>query len=222
MHILLIEDHKTVAENIRTYLEMQQYAVSVSFDGKEGFERAMTEEADLVILDINLPGMDGFTLCAQLREHGKTMPILMLTARSKQGEMVRGLNLGADDYLAKPFDLDVLLARVRALLRRSGTEPVTTPVLTAGAIRLDTNTREVWKGKKKIALSPKEYALLEYLVRHKGTVQDRPTILDHVWGQGDALMFSNTVDVHIAFLRRKLGKKAIRTVPNKGYLLPAD
>ncbi len=220
MHILLIEDHQTVAENIKTFLEMQQYIVSVAHDGNKGLELAMTQEIDLLILDINLPGMDGFVLCKMLREHAKTMPILMLTARSKQQEMVKGLNLGADDYLVKPFDLDVLLARVKALLRRQSKEIA--PTLKAGNLTLDTNTQELWKGKKKIELSPKEYALLEYLMRNKGMVQERSALLDHVWGHGDELMFSNTVDVHIAFLRRKLGKSAIQTVPNRGYLIPAD
>ena len=220
MHILLIEDHQTVARNVKKFLEMQQYTVSVAHDGKEGFEKAMTQDIDLLILDINLPGMDGYVLCSMLRQHEKTMPILMLTARSKQQEMVKGLNLGADDYLAKPFDLDVLLARVRALLRRHGTEK--TPILKAGKITLDTNTQEVRHGKKKITLSPKEYALLEYLMHRKGIVQDRPSILEHVWGNKDELMFSNTVDVHMTFLRRKLGKDAIQTIPNKGYLIPAE
>lgn len=199
---------------------MQQYIVSVAHDGNKGLELAMTQEIDLLILDINLPGMDGFVLCKMLREHAKTMPILMLTARSKQQEMVKGLNLGADDYLVKPFDLDVLLARVKALLRRQSKEIA--PTLKAGNLTLDTNTQELWKGKKKIELSPKEYALLEYLMRNKGMVQERSALLDHVWGHGDELMFSNTVDVHIAFLRRKLGKSAIQTVPNRGYLIPAD
>lgn len=220
MHILLIEDHRTVARNIQTFLEMQQYAVSVAHDGVDGFEQAMTQECDLLILDINLPGMDGYELCSRLREAGKTMPILMLTARGKREEVVHGLNLGADDYLPKPFDLDVLLARVRALLRRHGTEKA--PQLTTGKISLDTNTQEVRLGKQNVNLSPKEYALLAYLLHHKGVVQDRPTILEHVWGNRDDLMFSNTVDVHVTFLRRKLGKNVIRTVPNRGYMIPAD
>ncbi len=220
MRILLIEDHVTVAGNIKKFLEMQQYVVSVAHDGNQGLEKAMTEEVDLIILDINLPGMDGFVLCKMLRENGKNMPVLMLTARSKQAEMVRGLNLGADDYLVKPFDLDVLLARVKALLRRQSKEVA--PVLKAGALVLDTNTQEVQRGKKRVALSPKEYALLEYLMRNKGIVQERTQLLDHVWGHGDELMFSNTVDVHVAFLRRKLGKEVIETVPGKGYLVPGD
>ena len=219
MHLLIVEDHQTVAANMKAFLEMQQFTVSVAHDGTTGLEFAMTEGIDLVILDINLPGMDGYTLCDMLRRNGKNIPILMLTARSKQEEVVKGLNLGADDYLTKPFDLDVLLARVRALLRRQGVEKA--PVLVSGAITLDTNAREVTKGKKKIPLSPKEYALLEFLMRNKGVVQDRPTILSHVWGNADSLMFSQTVDVHIAYLRKKIGKSTIETVPGAGYMIPA-
>ncbi len=220
MHILIVEDHETVAGNMKKFLELQQYIVSVAHDGKVGLELAMTQEIDLLILDINLPGMDGFALCSMLRDHGKTMPILMLTARSKQQEMIEGLNLGADDYLVKPFDLDVLLARVKALLRRQTVER--SPVLQAQGLTLDTNLQELHKGKKRISLSPKEYGLLEFLMRHKGIVQDRTQLLQHVWGNSDALMFSNTVDVHVAFLRRKVGKSTIQTVPNKGYVIAAD
>ncbi len=220
MHILLIEDQEKLADNIRKFLEMEHYAVTVSHDGKEGFELAMTQEVDLLILDINLPGMDGYVICTLLRQQKKNMPILMLTARTKQQEVVHGLNIGADDYLAKPFDLDELLARIRALLRRHATERQAQ--LQTGSVTLDTNTQEVRKGKKKVDLSPKEYALLEFLLRNKGMVQDRPRIIEHVWGGRDELMFSQTVDVHIAYLRRKLGKSVIQTVPGKGYLIPKD
>ena len=220
MHILLIEDQVKLADNIRQYLETEHYAVTVKHDGREGFEAAMTQDIDLLILDINLPGMDGYVLCSMLRERKKRMPILMLTARTKQQEIVRGLNIGADDYLVKPFDMDELLARVRALLRRDAHEKK--PVLSAGEITLDTNTQEVTKSGRKIDLSPKEYALLEYLLRNKGTVQDRPTIIAHVWGGRDELMFSQTVDVHVAYLRRKLGKSVIDTVPGTGYVISSD
>ncbi|MFA6039365.1 MAG: response regulator transcription factor [Candidatus Peribacteraceae bacterium] len=219
MHILLIEDQKKLAGNIRQFLELEHYAVTVAHDGKEGFEKAMTQEPDLLILDINLPGMDGYLICHMLRQNKKTMPILMLTARGKQQEVVHGLNIGADDYLVKPFDLDELLARVRALLRRQAPEKQAR--LSAAGVTVDTNTQEVWKGKKKVELSPKEYALFEFLLRNKGQVQDRPRIIEHVWGGRDELMFSQTVDVHVAYLRRKLGKDAIKTVPGKGYLVPA-
>lgn len=218
MHILIVEDQRKLADNIKQFLELEHYVVTVASDGKEGFELAMTQDVDLIILDINLPGMDGYVICTMLRQNKKNMPILMLTARGKQAEIVHGLNIGADDYLPKPFDLSELLARVKALLRRNGTQK--SPLLQTGDITLDTNTQEVRKGSDKVALSPKEYALFEYLLRNKGSVQDRPRILDHVWGGRDDLMFSQTVDVHIAYLRRKLGKEAIRTVPGKGYLIP--
>lgn len=220
MHILLIEDQEKLAENIRQFLELERYAVTVAYDGKEGFEKAMTQEVDLLILDVNLPGMDGYLICSMLREHKKNMPILMLTARTKQQEIVHGLNLGADDYLGKPFDLDELLARVRALLRRKSDEKQ--PQLTTGSIVLDTNTHEVRRDGRRIDLSPKEYALLAFLLRNKGTAQERPRIIEHVWGGRDDLMFSQTVDVHVAYLRRKLGKNVIETVPGRGYLIPAD
>ncbi len=220
MHILLIEDQQKLADNIRQFLELEHYAVTVCHDGKEGFEKAMTQDVDLLILDINLPGMDGYVICSMLREHKKNMPILMLTARTKQQEIVHGLNVGADDYLGKPFDLDELLARVRALLRRKSDDKQ--PVLKTGNITLDTNTREVRRKEKKVDLSPKEYALFDFLLRHKGVAQDRPRIIEHVWGGRDELMFSQTVDVHIAYLRRKLGKSTIETVPGKGYLIPVD
>ncbi|MDO8648779.1 MAG: response regulator transcription factor [Candidatus Peregrinibacteria bacterium] len=219
MRILLIEDQQKLAENIRQFLRLEHYDVTVSGDGKEGFELAMTQEFDLLILDINLPGMDGYVICTMLREKKKNLPILILTARSKQNEIVHGLNIGADDYLTKPFDLSELLARIRALLRRNGEKH---PQLTIGALSIDTNAREVTKGKKKVNLSPKEYALLEFLLRNRGLVQDRPRIIEHVWGGRDELLFSQTVDVHVAYLRRKLGKEVIQTVPGKGYLVPAS
>lgn len=219
MHILLIEDQQKLAENIKTFLELEQNVVTVSHDGKEGFELAMTQEFDVIILDINLPGMDGYVICTMLRQNKKNTPILMLTARTKQQEVIHGLNIGADDYLVKPFDLEELAARVRALLRRQGQKQ---PQLQIGSVILDTNSQEVWKGKKKVNLSPKEFALLHFLLQSKGAVQDRPRIIEHVWGGRDELMFSQTVDVHVAYLRRKLGKGVIQTVPGKGYLVPAD
>jgi len=219
MHILLIEDQQKLADNIRQFLELEHYAVTVAHDGKEGFEKAMTQEVDLLILDINLPGMDGYLICSMLRKQKKDMPILMLTARTSQQEIVHGLDLGADDYLGKPFDLDELLARVRALLRRQTAEKQ--PKLATGPVVLNTNTHEVLREGKRVDLSPKEYALFEFLLRNKGVVQDRPRIIEHVWGGRDDLMFSQTVDVHVAYLRRKLGKRVIETVPGKGYLIPA-
>ena len=149
------------------------------------------------------------------------MPILMLTARGKRQEIVQGLNLGADDYLPKPFDLEELLARVRALLRRTGSTTEKGIELSARTVTIDTNTQEVRKDGEHMNLAPKEYALLEFLLRGKGTVQSRTAILEHVWGDRDELLFSQTVDVHVAYLRRKLGKDLIRTVPGKGYFIPS-
>lgn len=219
MRILLIEDQQKLAQNMQKFLELEKYAVTVSHDGREGFELAMTQEFDLVILDINLPGMDGYVICSMLRQNRKNVPILMLTARTKQEEVIHGLNIGADDYLKKPFDLSELLARIRALLRRQGEKA---PQIEVADIILDTNTQEVKRKGKKVNLSPKEYALFLFLAQNRGVVQDRPRIIEHVWGGNDALLFSQTVDVHIAYLRRKLGKSAIETVPGKGYLIPAD
>lgn len=219
MHILIIEDQVKLAENMKKYLEAEQYAVSVAHDGKEGLEKAMTLGIDLLILDVNLPGLDGYSICTMLRQHGKNMPILMLTARAKQQEVIHGLDIGADDYLRKPFDLDELLARVRVLLRRR-TE-TRQPILRLGTISLDTNTQAVSKAGKPVTLSPKEFGLLEFLMRNAGVVQDRPTLLEHVWGNSDDLMLSQTVDVHIATLRKKIGKDIIQTVPGKGYMIPS-
>lgn len=218
MHILVIEDQEKLARNIKEFLETETFAVTVSNDGREGFEKAMTQEFDVIILDINLPGMDGYVICSMLRERRKDTPIIMLTARAKQEEIVQGLNIGADDYLTKPFDLEELLARIRALLRRKSIQKQ--PMMKAGDIEIDTNTRIVRKNGERVNLSPKEYALLEFLFRSKGTVQDRPQIIEHVWGGRDDLLFSQTVDVHVAYLRRKLGKQVIETVPGKGYMIP--
>ncbi len=221
MHILLVEDQEKLALNIQKYLEIETYAVTVIHDGRDAYERAMSQPFDLIILDINLPGMDGFAICKELREQGKKMPILMLTARGKRQEIIQGLNLGADDYLPKPFDLEELLARVRSLLRRTGPVAEQRVELSAGSVHIDTNTREVRRDGKAVDLAPKEYALLEFLLRGKGTVQSRTAILEHVWGDRDELLFSQTVDVHVAYLRRKLGRDLIRTVPGKGYFIPS-
>lgn len=218
MRILLIEDQQKLASNIKQYLESEDYTVTMVHDGKEGLEIAMSQDFDLLILDINLPGMDGYVLCAMLREHRRTIPILMLTARTKQKEIVHGLNIGADDYMIKPFDMEELLARVRAMLRRHGEGKRL--IMETKDVVVNTNTRSVTKKGKEVVLAPKEYALLEYLLSCKGNAQDRPSILEHVWGSRDDLLFSQTVDVHIAYLRRKLGKDIIKTIPGKGYMIP--
>lgn len=219
MRILLVEDQPKLAQNIQAFLEAEAYAVFSCADGNAALELALDQEFDLIVLDINLPGLDGYQVCAALRAQGKRTPILMLTARDSRKDIVHGLDIGADDYLTKPFDLTELLARIRALLRRA--VPALASMLTVDAITIDPAAREVRRDGERIELSPKEYALLEFLARHRGEVQDRPTILEQVWGDRDDLMFSQTVDVHIAYLRRKLGKDVIATVSGKGYVIPA-
>ncbi|MBP9750476.1 MAG: response regulator transcription factor [Candidatus Peribacteraceae bacterium] len=219
MRILVVEDQPKLASNIAAFLEAEAYDVDVRHDGAEGLDRALAGGIDLLVLDVNLPTMDGYTVCRTLRERGSRLPVLMLTARDSRQDVVQGLDLGADDYLTKPFDLTELLARIRALLRRA--TPARPALVELGPVTIDAAAREVRKDGERVELSPKEFALLEFLAARRGDVQDRPTILEQVWGDRDDLMFSQTVDVHIAYLRRKLGKDVIATVSGKGYVIPA-
>ena len=219
MHILVVEDQRDFAENIRKYLETESYSVDLAFDGESGLRQALLEDYALVVLDLNLPRMDGLEVCRELREAGRSMPILMLTARVGHENAVAGLDSGADDYLTKPFDLEELLARMRALLRRGGESR--SPLIVVGDVAIDTNTHEVRRDGKLVALAPREYALLEFLALNRGVARTRLEIIELVWGEYDELMFSQTVDVHVAYLRRKLGKDIIRTVPSKGYMMEA-
>ncbi|MEN6550497.1 MAG: response regulator transcription factor [Candidatus Cryosericum sp.] len=219
MHILVVEDQRDFAENIRKYLETESYSVDLAFDGESGLRQALLEDYALVVLDLNLPRMDGLKVCRELRRAGRSMPILMLTARVGHENAVAGLDSGADDYLTKPFDLEELLARMRALLRRGGESR--SPLIVVGDVAIDTNTHEVRRDGKLVALAPREYALLEFLALNRGVARTRLEIIELVWGEYDELMFSQTVDVHVAYLRRKLGKDIIRTVPGKGYIMEA-
>jgi DNA-binding response OmpR family regulator len=219
MTILIVEDNLKLAANLQRLLELEGHAVAVAHDGEEGLRRALAERFDCIVLDLNLPKMDGLAVCRALRDGDEPLPvpILMLTARSAKRDVVLGLDTGADDYLAKPFDIDELLARVRTLMRRA--TPERSPVLCAGDVVLDANSRAVRKGGTLVSLAPREYELLEHLLRNKGVVQDRLMLLEQVWGESEDLLFSQTVDVHISYLRRKLGKTLITTVPGKGYLI---
>jgi DNA-binding response OmpR family regulator len=221
MTILVVEDNLKLAANLRRLLELEGHAVAVAHDGEEGLRRALAERFDCIVLDLNLPKMDGLAVCRALRAEDEPLPvpILMLTARSSKSDVVLGLDTGADDYLPKPFDLDELLARVRTLMRRA--TPERSATLQAGDVVLDANSHEVRRGGQPIALAPREYDLLEHLLRNKGVVQERLTLLEQVWGEPEDLLFSQTVDVHISYLRRKLGKTFITTVPGKGYLIKA-
>jgi DNA-binding response OmpR family regulator len=219
MTILIVEDNHKLAANLRDLLELEGHAVVVALDGEDGLRRALAERFDCIILDLNLPKLDGLSLCRALREGDEPLPtpVLMLTARSTTRDVVVGLDTGADDYLAKPFDIEELLARVRTLMRR--TTPARSPRLQAGDVVLDANSHEVCRAGRPVSLAPREFALLEHLLRNKGVVQDRVTILEQVWGESDDLLFSQTVDVHVAYLRRKLGRDLITTVPGQGYLI---
>ncbi len=220
MRLLLVEDDTSVASFITKGLQEEQYAVDTTADGEEGFLMASTIPYDLLILDVMVPKMDGFTICRRLREKGCTTPILLLTARDTIEDRVTGLDTGADDYLTKPFAFPELLARIRALLRRGNTQPSTR--LTAADLELDPISRRVRRAGQDIALTNKEYALLEYLLRNANRVLTRTAIIDHVWDiQYDSM--TNIVDVHIRSLRAKIDRgfspPLIQTIRGVGYML---
>ena len=218
MRLLIVEDEKRLATSLARGLTAEGFAVDVVHDGLEGLHLAGQGVYDLVVLDIMLPGMNGYRICAALRAAGHETPILMLTAKDGEYDEAEGLDTGADDYLTKPFSYVVLVARIRALLRRRGGSA--SPVLTAGTLRMDTAARRVHRGEDEVTLTTKEFAVLEQLVRRAGEVVSKADILEHVWDfayDGDP----NIVEVYISTLRRKLGAAAIRTVRGAGYRLEA-
>ncbi|MCX5894570.1 MAG: response regulator transcription factor [Proteobacteria bacterium] len=200
-------------------LKEEGYAVDSAYDGEEGYRLTAENDYDLIILDIMLPACDGITLCRRLREEGTTIPVLMLTAKDSVQDKVTGLDSGADDYLTKPFAFEELLARIRALLRKSVKQ---TTKLQAGDLVLDLITHRVTRAGEEIALTTREYALLEYLMRNAGTVVTRTMISEHVWDI-DFDTDTNVIDVYINYLRNKIDsrfqKKLINTVRGRGYLL---
>ncbi len=222
MRILLIEDEARIASFIQRGLKEKKYAVDVAKDGEEGLYLADINEYDLMIVDVMLPKMDGFQVCRELRKKKINTPILILTARSHVNDRVMGLDTGADDYLAKPFVFEEFLARVRALLRRQS--PQKDNVLTIGHLRLNLLNQEVTYAKKSVTLTSKEYALLEYLMRHAGQIVTRTMISEHVWNE-DFDSLTNVIDVHIRHLRKKIEagvkKKIIHTRRGMGYILKA-
>ncbi|MDB5169020.1 MAG: ykoG [Candidatus Saccharibacteria bacterium] len=223
MKILIVEDEHKIANAVREGLQQESYAVDVAYDGEEGYNSAMYDDYDLVILDVMLPGMNGFEICQKLRAEGKHMPILMLTAKDQNRDVVKGLDTGADDYLVKPFSFEVLLARVRALLRRP--QETLGEVLEAGDLSMNTVTKDVQRGGQSITLSSKEYALLEYLLRNKNKVLSKNNIMGHVW-DFDADILPNTVEVFVAYLRAKVDRpfktpNLIRTIRGFGYKIEA-
>jgi two-component system, OmpR family, copper resistance phosphate regulon response regulator CusR len=224
MHVLLVEDERTIAAYVKRGLEEHGYAVDIASTGPEALDWARSGSFDVVVLDILLPGLDGIAVCRELRAHGFHTPILMLTARDAVHDRVAGLDAGADDYLIKPFALEELLARMRALTRRAS-DTSKNPVLEIADLTLDTRTHRVRRGGKVIDLTAKEYAVLECLMRAPGHVLTRTLIADHVWNY-EVYNQSNVVDVYIRNLRRKIDDpfdvKLIHTVRGAGYRLALE
>lgn len=224
MRILLVEDERKISAYVKRGLEESGYAVDPVYTGKEVLDWAEAAHYDLIILDILLPELDGFSVCRELRRRGDRTPVLMLTARDDIDDRVAGLDAGADDYLVKPFALKELLARLRALTRRAGESPKS-PVLQFADLSLDTRTRQVRRGGKRIELAAKEFAVLECLMREPGRVLTRTQIAEHVWNY-DTFNQSNVVDVYIRNLRRKIDdpfeQKLIHTLRGAGYRLSLD
>jgi DNA-binding response OmpR family regulator len=219
MRILVVEDEHRIAQAIKQGLEQESYAVDVAYDGEEGYNTASNDEYDLVVLDVMMPKMNGYEVVKKLRGNGNHTPVLMLTAKDQNRDVVNGLDSGADDYLAKPFSFEVLLARVRALLRRP--QDSLSEILRAADLTLDTNSHEVKRNGVDIKLSAKEYAILEYLLRNQGKVLSKNNIMTHVW-DFDADVLPNNVEVFIAYIRNKIdkpfpGPDLIQTVRGFGY-----
>ncbi|MBW3622818.1 MAG: response regulator transcription factor [Armatimonadetes bacterium] len=219
MKLLLIEDERPIADVIRRGLEEAHYSVEVAYDGEEGLKMALSDSYDLLLLDLMLPGRDGWSICRALRDRRMTLPILMLTARDAVGDRVQGLEMGADDYLPKPFDFAELLARVRALLRRDRLHKTST--IRIADLEIDTGLLRVTRAGREIPLTRREYTLLEALAANEGRPLSRDVILNRVWHNDES--YSNTVDVHIGLLRKKIDAdrpvKLIRTVHGVGYTL---
>jgi DNA-binding response OmpR family regulator len=217
MKILLIEDDELIADNLKLLLERETYVTDLASSVEDGIEKLLTDEYDLLICDRRLPDGDGMEVVKIARSNDLSIPSLMLTAKNSSDDIIAGLDAGADDYLPKPFDSTVLLARVRALLRRRKKIAVH-PIVSVGKVVIDSNTREVKYKGETITLSPKEYGVLEYLLANRGKIVERIDILTHVWNE-EVDLFSNTVDVHIRYLRQKLGNDLINTVRGKGYVI---
>ncbi|MFI0959978.1 response regulator transcription factor [Streptomyces sp. NPDC021080] len=220
MRLLIVEDEKRLALSLAKGLRAEGFAVDVVHDGNEGLRLAAEGVHDLVVLDIMLPGLNGYRVCAALRAAGHDVPILMLTAKDGEYDEAEGLDTGADDYLTKPFSYVVLVARVKALLHRSGSAGAS-PVLRVGSLVVDTAARRVCRDETEVTLTAKEFAVLEQLVTRAGQVVGKPEILEHVWDfayDGDP----NIVEVYVSTLRRKLGTDTIQTVRGAGYRLVAS
>lgn len=225
MKVLVVDDEVRIARAIKQGLEQEGYAVDMAHDGEDGYNSARADEYDVIILDVMMPEMNGFEVARKLRADGDKTPILMLTAKDQNRDIVEGLDSGADDYLAKPFSFDVLTARLRALLRRP--QDTITDVLQAGDVKMDLLQRRVTRAGQDISLSGKEFAILEYLMRNKNRILSKHNIMTHVW-DFDADILPNNVEVFINYLRGKIdkpfpkSKPLIQTVRGFGYVIKDD
>ncbi|GAA3644553.1 response regulator transcription factor [Nonomuraea antimicrobica] len=222
MRVLVVEDERRMAAALQRGLQAEGFAVDLAHDGEEGLHAARQGDYDVVVLDIMLPRLSGYNVCKQLRAEENWVPILMLSAKDGEYDMADGLDLGADDYLTKPFSYVVLVARLRALMRRdAGRRP---SVLLAGDLSLDPARRRVERGQSPIELTPREFALLEFLMRRRDEVVSKAEILEHVWDTFDT--DPNVVEVYVGYLRRKIdapfGRNALQTVRGAGYRLAGD
>ena len=218
MRLLIAEDDASLARTLRKALQDEHWAVDVAANGDEALYLALAIPYAAIVLDLMLPGTDGWGVVERLRREGHGTPVLILTARDSIADRVRGLNLGADDYLCKPFELTELIARLRAMTRRASGHPL--PTLTLGPLSIDTAAQRVRCGGQPVELTAREYAILELLVRRRGTLVTRSLICEQLYSEDDEV-FSNVVDVHIAALRRKLGRDLIETRRGQGYIIDA-
>ena len=223
MRVLVVDDDRRLALAVKRGLEGEGFAVDVAFDGRDALWQATENRYDALVLDVMLPGMSGLELCVRLREAGDWAPILMLTAQGAEHDEARALDTGADDFLSKPFSYVVLVARLRALLRRGRIERPT--ALTAGDLRLDPAAHQVWRGDVEVELTPRQFSLLEFMLRRPGEVLSKREILEHVWDfafDGDP----NIVEVYVGQLRRRIdlphGRASLQTVRGAGYRLDPD
>jgi two-component system OmpR family response regulator len=223
MRVLLVEDERPLARAIQRGLEAEGLLTDIEYDGRAGADAGLTGGYDAIVLDIMLPGLNGYDVCKRLRAANIWTPVLMLSAKDGDYDQVDAFDLGADDYLIKPFSFPVLVARLRSLIRRGGVERP--PVLTAGDLHLDPATRAVGRGSSVVELTPREYGLLHYLMRNKGMVVSKLDILQNVWDSHHEGA-ENVVEVYVGYLRRKVdtpfGRNAIQTVRGAGYRVAGD
>ena len=216
MRVLIVEDEPNLGQQLKNTLESAGYAIDLATDGEEGHYLGSNENYDAVVLDLGVPEIDGLTVLDRWRKEGKTMPVLVLTARDSWSDKVAGLDAGADDYVAKPFQTEELIARLRALIRRASGNA--SSELIAGDIRLDTRSGKVTRAGEAVKLTAQEYKLLSYLLHHKGKVVSRTELIEHIYDQ-DFDRDSNTIEVFVTRIRKKLGQDVITTIRGLGYSL---